>query len=387
MSLAESGTELHRTDIAPGEQRLPRAEIAKAIKSYLIGLGLAVLLTIMSFFVSGTNLVWEPSIPVALVVLAIAQMGVHLVFFFHITTGPDSVNNVLALAFGVLIVFLVLLGSLWIMANLHHNLAPMEESMKTEVARAPEVPAVSAMGVVSPAATTPVRARVSGVIQALNCDVSMQVKAGERCAKIDPGPYQLALEQSRAELNGAEARLEKDEADLAKAKAAVESRARAGKRGAGLRKSLELAQEQTKRDMALAIQRKEAVHAAETRLSDTAIVSPVAGIVLSRNAELGQTVTINPETPPLFVVATGLSPIHIDAKISAKEGGEIKLGSTVTFTVEAIPNRMFSGTVTQIRPSEQDNEGAATADIVIAAPNPDLLLKPGMKAAIRIMTK
>jgi cytochrome o ubiquinol oxidase subunit IV len=273
MSLVESGTELHRTDTAPGEQRLARAEIAKAIKSYLIGFGLAILLTITSFFVSRTSLVWEPSIPVALVVLAIAQMGVHLVFFFHITTGPDHVNNVLALAFGVLIVFLVLLGSLWIMTNLHHNLAPMEESMKTELARVPEVPAITATGVVRPAATEPVGARVSGVIQALDCDVNMRVKAGQQCAKIDPRPYQIVVDQSRTGLAAAEARLEKDKADLTQAKAAFESHEAQAKRPAipqkaidKSRKAFERAQTQTKRDEARVAQLQAALHAAEINL-------------------------------------------------------------------------------------------------------------------------
>ena len=98
----------------------------------MIGLGLAVLLTATSFFVAGTDLVWQPCIPVALVVLAIAQMGVHLVFFLHITTGPDNTNNVLALAFGLLIVFLVIGGSLWIMAHLNQNMMPMDQIMQMQ---------------------------------------------------------------------------------------------------------------------------------------------------------------------------------------------------------------------------------------------------------------
>jgi cytochrome o ubiquinol oxidase subunit IV len=92
--------------------------------SYTTGLGLAVLLTIASFVVAQTNLLWPPGIPVGLVVLAFAQIGVHLVFFLHIGTGPDQTNNVLALAFGVLIVFLVIAGSIWIIANLHANMMP-----------------------------------------------------------------------------------------------------------------------------------------------------------------------------------------------------------------------------------------------------------------------
>jgi cytochrome o ubiquinol oxidase operon protein cyoD len=98
----------------------------------MIGLGLATLLTIASFFIAQTTLVWQPSIPVALAVFAIAQMGVHLVFFLHITTGPDNVNNVMALAFGILIVFMVIVGSLWIMGHMNHNMMPMHQIMQMQ---------------------------------------------------------------------------------------------------------------------------------------------------------------------------------------------------------------------------------------------------------------
>ena len=122
----------HPVDIAPGDEHLETGGIAERVYGYLTGLGLAILLTATSFFVAGTNLVWEPSIPVALVVLAIAQMGVHLVFFLHITTAADNTNNVLALAFGMLIVILVIGGSLWIMANLNHNMMPMDQIMQMQ---------------------------------------------------------------------------------------------------------------------------------------------------------------------------------------------------------------------------------------------------------------
>ena len=122
----------HQGDRAPGDEKKDGSAVAQGIQSYLIGLGLAVLLTGVSFFVAGTSLVWQPSIPIALFVLAIAQMGVHLVFFLHITTGPDNTNNVMALAFGVLIVILLIGGSLWIMANLNHNMLPMDRVMQMQ---------------------------------------------------------------------------------------------------------------------------------------------------------------------------------------------------------------------------------------------------------------
>jgi cytochrome o ubiquinol oxidase subunit IV len=126
--MSEQFPELH--DVAPGDEEEVR--IGARLLGYLIGLGLAILLTATSFFVAGTSLVWQPSIPVALVVLAIAQMGVHLVFFLHITTGSDNTNNVLALAFGLLIVFLVVGGSLWIMDHLNHNMMPMDQIMQMQ---------------------------------------------------------------------------------------------------------------------------------------------------------------------------------------------------------------------------------------------------------------
>jgi len=109
-------------DRTPGvEEHEPTASYL----SYTAGLGLAILATIASFVVSQTDLLWPPGIPVGLIVLAFAQIGVHLVFFLHLGSGPDSTNNILALAFGVLIVFLVIIGSVWIIANLNSNMTAM----------------------------------------------------------------------------------------------------------------------------------------------------------------------------------------------------------------------------------------------------------------------
>ena len=116
-------------DVAPGAIDAEEYTIREGIQGYVIGLLLATLLTIVSFYVAKSHQFWQPSIPIALVVLAIAQMGVHLVFFIHITTAPDNTNNILALAFGVLIVALIIVGSLWIMYNLNHNLMSMDQMM------------------------------------------------------------------------------------------------------------------------------------------------------------------------------------------------------------------------------------------------------------------
>ncbi len=97
------------------------------IRGYLIGLALAIVLTVAAFWALHTHLIYGPGIMMAIVVLAVAQMGIHLVFFLHLTTAPDNINNALALTFGVLIVGLIVFGSVWVMAHLNHNMLPARE--------------------------------------------------------------------------------------------------------------------------------------------------------------------------------------------------------------------------------------------------------------------
>jgi len=113
------GDDLLVEDRTPGVEE---HESTASILSYTLGLGLAIVATIASFTVAQTDLLWPPGIPAGLIVLALAQIGVHLVFFLHLGSAPDQTNNILALAFGVLIVFLVIGGSIWIVANLNANM-------------------------------------------------------------------------------------------------------------------------------------------------------------------------------------------------------------------------------------------------------------------------
>ncbi len=124
--MTEHATRPTRPDTAPGEES---DSFLAGSAGYIVGLVLALVLTATSFWASQSGLLWRPGIPIGLCVLAVAQMGIHLVFFLHITTGPDNTNNVLALAFGLIIVFLVIAGSLWIMANMSHQMMPMDQVM------------------------------------------------------------------------------------------------------------------------------------------------------------------------------------------------------------------------------------------------------------------
>ena len=119
-------------DVAPGS---PHNNIVSESVSYVVGLGLALILTGVSFWVASTGVLWGPGVATGLVVLAIAQIRIHLVFFLHITSGPDNTNNVLALAFGVLIVFLVMIGTIWIMYHLAANMGPSMEMMNLQMQR------------------------------------------------------------------------------------------------------------------------------------------------------------------------------------------------------------------------------------------------------------
>jgi cytochrome o ubiquinol oxidase operon protein cyoD len=125
-----AGTLDHREDHAPGDE--PVESAGHWIANANLGLLFSVILTAAAFVLAGTHVIYGPAVPVGLLVLAIAQMGVHLVFFLHITTGPDNTNNVLALAYGILVVFLIVIGSIWIMNHLQENMMPMNQLMQMQ---------------------------------------------------------------------------------------------------------------------------------------------------------------------------------------------------------------------------------------------------------------
>jgi cytochrome o ubiquinol oxidase operon protein cyoD len=143
MSAHHSASDYDAHDTAPGDEHHGHAGVAEGVRGYLIGLILASGLTVASFWAAKSGAIWGPGVPVALLVFAVAQMGVHLAFFLHITTGPDNTNNVLALAFGTLIVLLVIVGSIWIMANMNHNMMPAGMDMSGNAAQMPGMSPVS----------------------------------------------------------------------------------------------------------------------------------------------------------------------------------------------------------------------------------------------------
>lgn len=265
--------------------------------------------------------------------------------------------------------------------------------VSAEVSRGAVAPYVTASGTVNPVVTVQVGTYVSGVIQQLYCDFNTQVKAGQLCARIDPRPYQVVVDQDTAALAAAQAQLVKDRAGLAYAKLNYERQVDlvaenlASKDAVDLaRSSYDQARAQVGLDQATVVQRQADLDAARVNLGYTNIASPVDGTVVSRNITQGQTVAASFQTPTLFLIATDLTHMQVDTSVSESDIGSVKLGNAASFTVEAFPAHVFRGRVVQVRQSPQTIQNVVTYDVVVQVENPDLLLKPGMTADARIIT-
>jgi HlyD family secretion protein len=251
---------------------------------------------------------------------------------------------------------------------------------------------VTSTGTVNPELTIIVGTYVSGVIQELFCDYNTQVKKGQVCAKIDPRPYQSVVDENRANLGVAKAQLEKDQANLTYAKLALGRSATLLPTHAvsqdvydNAKSVYDQALAQITFDEATIQQRQASLDAAQVNLDYTDIASPVDGTVVSRNVTMGQTVAASFQTPTLFLIASDLTKMEVDANVSESDIGGIKPGNKATFTVDAYAKRTFEGKVNQVRQSPQTVQNVVTYDIVIGVDNTDLALMPGMTAASRIV--
>ena len=268
------------------------------------------------------------------------------------------------------------------------------EYVTAPVARGSVVRTVTATGSVNPVLTITVGTYVSGVIQNIYCDFNTQVKKGQLCARIDPRPYQTVVDQDRASLATARAQLVKDQASLRYLRAARQRYVNLHAEKAASRDALEIAmsnaaqaEAQVRMDTAAIAERAAVLSAAEVNLGYTDIVSPVDGTVVARNVTVGQTVAASFQTPTLFLIATDLSAMQVDVNVSESDIGEVKVGDRAEFTVEAYADHVFAGRVAQVRQAPQTVQNVVTYDVVATVPNPDLLLKPGMTATVRIVTK
>jgi HlyD family secretion protein len=252
---------------------------------------------------------------------------------------------------------------------------------------------VTATGTVNPVTTVQVGTYVSGPIQALDVDFNSPVKKGQRVAKIDPAPFQVKVERAEADLATAHAKVQKAQADL-QLKQLTLNRNRE-LRGKNMIAQLDLDTAKTDYDQAQAqlaleeagVRQAEALlQEARINLAYTDIRSPVDGVVVSRDVNVGQTVAASFQTPTLFLIAQDLTKMQVNANVSESDIGAVRAGQPAAFTVDAYPGEEFHGTVTQVRNAPITVQNVVTYDVVVAVDNPALQLKPGMTATVSITT-
>lgn len=266
---------------------------------------------------------------------------------------------------------------------------------KTEkVTRGDIISSVTATGTVNPVTTVLVGTQVSGTIKHIYVDFNSPVKKGQIIAQIDPATFEAQVEQSRASLLAAQSNLQKAEATLIDAKRTLERNRLLFSKGLIARSDLdsaktnyETAKAQAETAKAQAEQAKAALKMAETNLMYTRIVSPVDGIVISRNVDVGQTVAASFQTPTLFTIAQDLTKMEIHCNVSEADIGRVKTGQIAEFTVDAYPDTIFKGKVYQIRNAPITIQNVVTYDVVVKVENPDLKLKPGMTANVSIIVE
>ena len=252
--------------------------------------------------------------------------------------------------------------------------------------------AVSATGTVNPVTTVLVGTQVSGTIKELYVDFNSPVKKGKMIARIDPALFEAQVNQAKANFLSAKANLEKAGATLVDAKRTMDRNKELFSKNLVARSDLDTAEtnyETANASVSAAksqvAQTEAALSLAETNLRYTKIVSPVDGIVVSRNVDVGQTVAASFQTPTLFSIAQDLTKMQIDTNVDEADIGKIKVGQDVEFTVDAYPDITFKGKVWQVRNALITVQNVVTYDVVIIVGNPELKLKPGMTANVSII--
>ncbi len=267
--------------------------------------------------------------------------------------------------------------------------APNVDYETTTADRGTVVAKVTATGNLSALLTVQVGAQVSGRVQELNVDYNSPVKKGEVIAKLDPLLFQAAVEQATALKLSAQSTIAKDKANEVNMKIAYE---RAQKLSDAkviaqsdfdtAKANIDAASAQVAADQSNLQSADAALNQAQLNLSYTTIISPIDGVVISRNVDVGQTVAASFQAPVLFVIANDLHHMQVDTNVGESDVGKLTAGMPATFTVDAYPNRPFTGKLRQVRNASQTVQNVVTYDAVLDVENPQLLLKPGMTANV-----
>jgi HlyD family secretion protein len=258
--------------------------------------------------------------------------------------------------------------------------------------RGPVVSAVAATGTINPVVSVQVGSQVSGMIQSLHADFNSIVKAGEVVARIDSSPFKARRDQAAANLEIAKANVAKARTDLAQRKRELDRLKSLVERQFVSQNDVDVAvtahqgaQAQLEVSEAQVKQAEATLSSADLDLKYTVIRSPVNGIVIARNVEVGQTVAASFATPNLFLIALDLTQMQVDTNVSESDIGGITEGKEASFTVDAYPGERFQGQVRQVRNAPISVQNVVTYNVVIGVDNRDLRLKPGMTANVSII--
>ena len=292
-----------------------------------------------------------------------------------------------------ILIFVVIIMVLGIAAFIALRDKGKEPKFRTEkVVRGDIVQTVTATGTVNAVTTVLVGTQVSGTIKQIYVDFNSPVKKGQLIAQIDPSTFEAQVEQAKANLFAAKANVEKAGASLLDAKRTMDRNMELFSRNLIARSDLdtsetnyETAKAQVNAARAQVAQTEASLKYAETNLRYTRILSPVDGIVVSRNVYVGQTVAASFQTPTLFNIAQDLTKMQIDTNVDEADIGRIKVGQDVEFTVDAYPDITFKGRVSQVRIAPITVQNVVTYDVVIRVDNPEFKLKPGMTANVSII--
>jgi len=266
-------------------------------------------------------------------------------------------------------------------------------NFRTEkVSKGDIVETVTASGNVNAVTTVLVGTQVSGTIKSIYADFNSPVKQGQLIAQIDPATFEAQVEQARANLLFAKANLEKADASFIDAKRTMERNKALFSKDLIARSEVDTAETnyetskaQINASKAQIAQSEASLKVAETNLRYTRIISPVNGIVVSRNVDVGQTVAASFQTPTLFTIAQDLTKMQIDTNVAEADIGRVRQGQDVEFNVDAYPGIIFKGRVSQVRNAPINVQNVVTYNAVILVSNPELKLKPGMTANVSII--
>jgi len=290
----------------------------------------------------------------------------------------------------IIVIFLIISGVVVFLSTKSKNTTSY---VTKKVENSNIIEKVTATGQINPISTVNIGSQVSGTISEIYVDYNSEVKKDQILAQIDPALFQATVDKNKANLDVAKAQVKVSENNITYYKKELERKKKLNASQYSSVKDLDLAEKEYNNAIAQLELQKATVNqaqaqldAAETELRYTKIISPIDGIVVSKEVEVGQTVAASFQTPTLFYVAEDLGKMQIEASVVESDIARVKTGQKVEFSVDSFPDEIFIGTVTQVRNEAITTSNVVTYEVIIEVDNKDLKLKPGMTANVEIIT-